>query len=328
MVPDMTADKSAVYEAEGDVCLPFLINEGAFRGRLVRLTASATEILVRHNDPAPIAALLAESMVAAVALAGGLKYEGVFTFQIQGQGPVRTLVVDVTSDGALRGCVKFDEDELAAEMARPRLEGARPRLLGIGGHLAFTVDQGPDTERYQGIVDLAGESIADTVHHYFRQSEQLDSALKIAVKPPNGSDKAWSAAGLIVQRMPEDGGVRHYDAEEMEDAWRAAVILLGSLTDAEMLDLELSPLQLLARLYGTVDVRVTTGKLLSAQCRCSRSRSERIIASFPVQEMKSFAVDGEVRMTCEFCHASYTFPESELDTLAAKHRSEKKGEHS
>lgn len=316
----VTADPAAFNDPALDVCLPFLINEGAFRGRFVRLNNAATEILKRHNDPEPVARLLAESMVAAIALAGGLKYDGVFTFQVQGQGPVRTLVTDVTSGGHLRGCVKFDDDELRREFERPHAPGARPLLLGSGGHMAFTVDQGPDTERYQGIVDLAGESISDAVHHYFRQSEQLESALKIAIAPPLEGQDSWRAAGLIIQRMPEGGGVKHFDVEDMEDAWRAAVILLGSLTDAELLSPDLSPLRLLSQLYGTVGVRVTTPKPISAKCRCSKERSERIIASFPVEEVKSFAEDGEVRMTCEFCHESYIFPESQLDAIAAKHR--------
>lgn len=321
----MTTTPPAIDDTARDLCLPFLINDGAFRGRLVRLTDAATEILNRHNDPEPVAILLAESMVAAAALAGGLKYDGTFTFQIQGRGAVRTLVVDVTSEGDVRGCVKFDEEMLAEEMARPKAEGARLQLLGLGGHLAFTVDQGPDTERYQGIVDLAGESIADTVHHYFRQSEQLDSAIKIAAVPPNDPAGVWSVAGLIVQRMPEEGGVRHHKTEDMEDAWRAAVILLGSLTDKELLDPALSPLRLLARVYGTVGARVMTARPLNARCRCSLVRSERIIASFPVQEIKTFAVDGEVRMTCEFCHERYVFPESELESLIGKYRAESKG---
>lgn len=324
MVSVMTTTPPPIDETARDVCLPFLINDGAFRGRLIRLSDAATEILNRHDDPESISVLLAESMVAAAALASGLKYDGIFTFQIQGRGAVRTLVVDVTSEGDVRGCVKFDEQVLAEELARPRVKGAPLRLLGSGGHLAFTVDQGPDTERYQGIVDLAGESIAETVHHYFRQSEQLESALKIAVVPPAEKGGAWAVAGLIVQRMPEEGGIRHHDPEDIEDAWRAAVILLGSLTDQELLDPALSPLRLLARVYGAVGARVTTARRLAAQCRCSPERTERIIASFPVQEIKSFAVDGEVRMTCEFCHESYTFAESELERLVERHRGEER----
>src|SRR5690606_10357420 len=119
LVPDIK-DERALPEADGDVCLPFLIGDGAFRGRLVRLTFAVTDILGRHNDPPEVSVLLAEAMVAAVALASGLKYSGVFTLQIQGKGPVHTLVTDVTSGGDLRGCAKFDAQALQAELAKPR----------------------------------------------------------------------------------------------------------------------------------------------------------------------------------------------------------------
>lgn len=301
-----------------DVCLPFIINDGAFRGRLVRLTGAVSDILTRHGDPAEVSVLLAEAMVAAVALANGLKYDGVFTLQIQSAGPVHTLVTDVTSTGELRACAKFDPLLLLAEAAKSRPPGSSPQFMGSSGHLAFTVDQGPDTERYQGIVALSGESLADSIHHYFRQSEQIESALKIAVGPPRNGG-AWTAAAVLIQRMPEGGG-RPIDREEAEDAWRTAVILLGSLKDSELLDLTLTPVQLLMRLYATVGIRLLDQRPIVAKCRCSRERSERILASFPVEEVKSYAQDGVVHMTCEFCRTDYAFSESELLALSHQRR--------
>lgn len=306
--------------AAEDVCLPFIIGDGAFRGRLVRLTGAVSDILARHNDPPEVSALLAESIVAAVALASGLKYDGVFTLQVQGTGAVYTLVTDVTSTGEVRACAKFDPDSLVEELSKPRLAGGAAQLMGSSGHLAFTVDQGPDTERYQGIVALSGESLAESIHHYFRQSEQIESALKIAIGP--GRDGApWTAAAIFIQRMPEDGG-RPVDKEEAEDAWRTAVIFLGSLKDSELLDLSLSPQQVLMRLYATVGLGLLPRRPIQSKCRCSRERSERILASFPVEEVKSYAQDGIVHMTCEFCRTDYAFTESELAKLADQRRSQ------
>ena len=305
---------SAVSSAVDDVCLPFIINDGVFRGRLVRLAGAVSDIVARHEDPPEVSALLAEAMVAAIALASGLKYDGIFTLQIQCDGPVHTLVADITSKGELRACAKFDTARVTAEVEKPRSAGFAPRLLGSSGHLAFTVDQGPDTERYQGIVALSGETIAESIHHYFRQSEQIDSAIKIAVAAPQNGG-GWSAGAILVQRMP-DGGVRPVDREEAEDAWRTAVILLGSIKDPELLDMSLSPPQLLTRLYATVGLRLLERRPVVAKCRCSRERSGRILASFPVEEMKSCAQDGFVHMVCEFCRTDYAFSESELQSLA------------
>jgi molecular chaperone Hsp33 len=314
-MPDGTAEGS-------DLCLPFLVSGGAFRGRLVRLTTAATQILGAHKDPEPVSLLLAEAMAAAVALASGLKYKGVFTLQVQGKGPVHTLVTDVTSDGDLRGCTKFSAAELAAELAKAKPGGPMPHLLGPGAHLSFTVDQGADTERYQGIVELAGETLTEAVHHYFRQSEQLESALKIAASPAKGGNGQWTAAALLLQRMPEAGGIAAASQEDRDDVWRTAVILMSSVKDAELLDVSLTPERLLHRLFGTLGVRGTRPRRISAKCRCSRERSERILASFPVDEIKSYADNGEIHMECEFCRTDYVFLESELGAIAQKHHSQ------
>ncbi len=316
----MAADQAAVDP--NDVCLPFIVNGGAFRGRLVRLTGTVTEILARHKDPEPVSVLLAEAMAAAVALAGGLKYTGVFTLQVQAKGPVNMLVTDVTSEGDLRGCAKFDPEAVAAEMERVRAGGKMPHLIGAGGHLAFTVDQGPDTERYQGIVELSGERLADAVHHYFRQSEQLESALKLAVAPPKAPGESWRAGALLLQRMPEEGGLKLLSRDELDDAWRTAVILMGSVKDAELLDLSLTPERLLTRLFITVGVVPLPRRPIRFKCRCSQERSERILASFPVEEVTSYAEDGKINMTCEYCRAEYVFTAAHIEDIARRHQTE------
>lgn len=313
MVPQLT-DVTAQAQPDRDVCISFLINGGAFRGRLVRLDATVTEILGRHQDPPEVANLLSEAMAAAVALAAGLKYEGVFTLQIQGDGPVSALVVDITSGGDVRAWARFDADRLGTELARRRSGGLAPHLLGAG-HLAFTVDQGPDTERYQGIVELGGGSLADSIHNYFRHSEQLESALKVAVAPGR-------SAAMLIQRMPEEGGHAGELPEDPEDAWRAAVILLGSLKDSELLDANLSSWDLLTRIYGTVGMKAFRIKHIQAKCRCSRERSAKILASFPVEEVRNLSDHGAVRMTCEFCREVYSFSLEELEQLAKRNSPE------
>jgi len=312
VVNDALADRNHAV----DICQPFVLADGAFRGRFVRLTNSVTAIIERHRDPQAVSELLCEAMVAAVALASGIKYDGVFTLQAQGQGSVHTLVTDVTSQGVLRGCTKFDADKVAVELERGKPDHLAAHLLGAG-HLAFTVDQGPDTERYQGIVEMIGGNIADSVHNYFRQSEQLASALMIAVAPPGSKNvTSWTASALVIQRMPDVGGRPLLSNDEAEDAWRTAVILMGSVTKPELLDASLTAEALLYRLFGTMKVRALPPKPIVFGCRCSRERSERILASFPVEEVKSYAQNGVVNMTCEFCRADYVFSEAEIDTLS------------
>lgn len=305
------------------VCQPFLLYDGAVRGRLVRLNGVADSILSRHNYPQAVTKLLGEAMAAATVLADGLKFDGSFTFQMQGNGPVHTVVTDITNDRALRGCAKFDDDALGQAISDiPDNTVSLQQLVGAG-HMAFTVDQGPDMERYQGIIEMQGSSIGECIHQYFQQSEQLETAVKIVAGQSNkaGNDAGegdWQAAALILQRMPAMSG--RAQTEEDDDAWRTAVILLSSLTDIELLDSDLSEEAVLNRLFGTVGGRILDKSDLAIGCRCSRERSAKILASFPMDEVKSMAEDGVVSMTCEFCEVDFNFTESDLTQLEGKYQ--------
>src|SRR5690348_9040185 len=163
-----------------DLVQPFQIEPFALRGRLVRLGPLLDEILTRHAYPEPVAVMLGEAIALAVILAGALKYDGVFTLQTKGDGPIRLMVADVTTAGAVRGYAQYDDEKLTKAMSRSG-SAPVPRFLGAG-HIAFTVDQGEHTDRYQGIVELQGATLAECAHHYFRQSEQVQAGIKLAVE--------------------------------------------------------------------------------------------------------------------------------------------------
>src|SRR5271163_1024631 len=166
--------------APDDLIQPFRIDPFALRGRLVRLGPAIDRILSQHDYPEPVAAMLGEAITLAVVLAGALKYDGVFTLQTKGDGPIRLIVADVSTDGAVRGYAQYDEAKLDAADADGEAPRSVARLLGAG-YIAFTVDQGEETDRYQGIVELAGATLADCAQHYFRQSEQIQAGIKLAV---------------------------------------------------------------------------------------------------------------------------------------------------
>ncbi len=154
------------------------------------------------------------------------KYDGIFTLQITGDGPIRLLVTDLTTDGALRGYALFDLVEArrrAGQQATTEApDGYVPKLFGQG-RLTFTVDQGQHTERYQGVVPLEGATLADCAHTYFRQSEQLPTGIKIVARRSRDgrNGQHWHGAALMVQQMPEfDAGRVDIDLEQREDDWR------------------------------------------------------------------------------------------------------------
>jgi molecular chaperone Hsp33 len=302
-----------------DLVQPFQIDAPGLRGRLVRLGPLVDEVLRRHDYPRPVAELLGETLALAAGLAAALKFEGVFTLQTKGDGPIRLMVADVTSEGQMRGYAQFDEQRLMSALEGP-VGAPVPRLLGAG-YLAFTVDQGPETERYQGIVELTGGTLAECAHHYFRQSEQLQAGIRLAcglTRAEDGSQR-WRAGALMLQRLPDEGGTGNGDAreaDEAEDDWRRSLIMMGSSRSDELLDPHLAPNDLLFRLFHEDGVRVYPVHALKAQCRCSRSRVAGMLKALPREEVESLKLDDDaVVVTCEFCNTEYRFDDADLAAL-------------
>jgi len=299
---------------DDDIVQPFQIDPFRLRGRLVRLGPALDRILTRHDYPVPVATLLGEAIVLVITLSGALKYKGVFTLQTKGDGPIRLLVADVTTAGAVRGYAQFDATKLA--QLGPDAGSSVPRLLGAG-YLALTVDQGEHTERYQGIVALEGATLAECVHHYFRQSEQVEAGIKVAVGQRRDSDGQlrWRGGTLMIERLPKDGGADA--AREAEDeGWRRAMVLMATGTSEELLDSNLTPEALLFRLFHEDGVRAYRPHVLTAQCRCSRERVERMLTALPPRDLIDLAVDGKLVVTCEFCNATYSFDEETVAAMA------------
>ena len=294
-----------------DIVQPFQLDPFALRGRLVRLGPTVDRILAQHDYPEPVASLLGEAITLAVLLAGALKYDGVFTLQTKGNGPVRLLVADVKTDGAVRGYAQYDAKRLGEVVSRGDNPSV-PSLLGAG-YIAFTVDQGDDTERYQGIVEITGATLAECAQHYFRQSEQIQAGLKLAVARA-GDRGAWRAGGLMVQRVPPEGGMAPI-ADDVEDAWRRVMVLMSSATSAELVAPDLPPRRLLWRLFHEEDVRVYQTHALEARCRCSRERVARILLAFPADEIADMQKDPVTTATCEFCNTRYDFAPADLERL-------------
>ncbi len=292
-----------------NIIQPFQIEGQEVRGRLVRLSEVADTILTRHDYPEPVAKLLAEMMALAAVLAAALKYDGIFTLQAKGDGPLGLMVVDLTSAGAMRGYAQFDAEKIAA---LPAGHHALPHLMG-GGYLAFTVDQGDYTDRYQGIVELTGASLGESIHHYFRQSEQLQAGFKLAAGKIDGK---WRAGALMLQRLPVEGA-SEIAADLAEDGWRRAFALMASCTDKELLDLDLPVGDLLYRLFHEDGVRVFQGQGVEAKCRCSRERVDGVLRSMPGPDIDDMWVDGVITVTCEFCNTTYSFTPADLAGVTA-----------
>ena len=290
-----------------DLLRPFQLERSALRGRLVRLGDALDRILTRHDYPEPVGQLLGELLVLAAALAGGLRFKGTFSLQAKGSGPVSLLLADYNHDGAMRGYARFDAERIDA--------GSDLATLVGDGRLALTVDQGDAGAAYQSIVELTGADLTECMQTYFRQSEQLKTGLKIAVGrvADNGAWR-WRGGALMVQRLAD----QPVDDEHQED-WHRTMLLLGTATDAELLDPGLPADALLYRLFHEEGVRVFAPQDLRFGCRCTRERVEKLLQSFPDAEVEEMRQDdGLVVVTCQFCNAGFRFDEAQLARLQAR----------
>lgn len=297
---------------EDDVIQPFLIEQSGINGRFVRLGGAVNDILSKHALADPVSNLLGEFMALAAALSSALKYDGIFTLQSSSSGPVPIVVADMTSAGHLRGHARVKE---AIPNVSEIGDAPVPMLMG-GGHLAFTVDQSAVDDRYQGIVSLKGDTLRDCIHHYFSQSAQFDAKVKLACARTAGGQ--WRAGALMIQRLPGEGGIGGIDDP---DAWNRAGLLLESAKLEEMTDPNLSPNQLLFRLFHEDGVRVFDPKPIQALCRCSRERMLNALTILPEDDLQEIVTDGFIEMTCEFCNTNRHFTPSEVADARADARS-------
>ncbi|MDX1540233.1 MAG: Hsp33 family molecular chaperone HslO [Geminicoccaceae bacterium] len=293
-----------------DTLRPFQLERSALRGRLVRLGPAVDTVLTRHDYPDPVSRQLGELLILAATLAGALKFDGTFSLQVKSQGAIRLMVADCTNDGEVRGYAQYD----GAAVDRVEREDV-PRLFG-SGHLALTVQQRGSGESYQGIVELVGVSLTECMQTYFRQSEQVPTGLRVAVgRVRDRNGEGWRAGGIVVQRLPEEGGTGALGFATDED-WRRTMMLLSTATKDELIDPDLPLDTLLFRLFHEEGVRVFQPTRLSFGCRCSKERVETMLRMFDDEQLDEMKLDdGSVLVTCQFCNQDYHLDEVELARL-------------
>ena len=245
--------------------LPFFLPQRPVRGRLVRLGPLADALLSRHDNHPVVTKLVGQALALAAGLSSALKFRGSFSLQAKGDGPISMLLADCTDAGELRGHALTKPAKLETLLERDAAPTAEA-LLGTG-YLAFTVDQGDEQNRHQGIVSIQGGTLAEMALHYFDTSEQLLCQVRLAC---DRTSLGWRAGALILEKVAGAGGIDPdlSDAAQSE-SWHAATTLAATLTDAELLDDDLPPEQLLYRLFHTEGVASDRARALSFGCRCS-----------------------------------------------------------
>jgi molecular chaperone Hsp33 len=288
-----------------DATHPFILENWHIRGRLVRLDKISDTIIGFHDYPPALAKLLSETLSITAALGALIKFEGSLNLQISGgKGRLQMLLCDVTHEGALRGLVSCNIEDRpfwhALDLAQhiPFYEVLR------GGYLALTLDRTGEQERTQGLVAADRATVADMVMHYFEQSEQLPTYLKVT--SGKGSDGSIQASCLIIQEMPKIAPRSEITLSGLDiDGFGTARALLASVKDEELLDLP--PEKLLWRLFHEGGVRVFPERGLSLGCRCDTARLKSILGALNPEERSDCIENGKITMTCQFCNKNFVF---------------------
>lgn len=289
----------------------FYIDQGRVRGRVVRLGSELQNVLQRHNYPPLINQYLAQMCVIAAALAVDVKSAGVFTLQITNGSVIKFLVVDITQDGEFRACAKWDDAKLEALLESTQGKPSLGQLVG-NGYMMFAADLIHAHDRYQAIVELQGPTLAECVHHFFRQSQQIPTAL--LVYEDVESSAPIIAGGILIQTLPGQG-LDNAHTEEEQDDWVTDVSLLSTLAKGELLSPDLSAEGLLRRLFHERGYQVQPLQPLYAGCKCSRTRIEEVIAQFQPSQLEDMFTNDAMTVTCEFCGEHYIFSREQVDTL-------------
>lgn len=324
---EASVDLSELNLAGDDRVVPFQIDGLDVRGRAVQLGPLLNTILARHDYPAPVARLLAEAIVLTALIGTSLKFDGRFTVQTKGDGPVDLLVADFSSPESLRAYARFDEDRLKEAQANGTV--SPPELLGQG-YLAFTIDQGQGMHPYQGIVPLDGSSLEEIAGVYFRQSEQIPTRVRLGVaelidRDPEGKPRHnWRAGGVLAQFLPQaperlrqrdlhggDGDERTHEHGD-DDAWAEARMLVETVHTDELTDPQVNIERLLFRLFHERGVRIYEPQAVLDRCSCSRDKIKGVLEGFTAEEIEASLEDGEISVTCEFCSTTYHYAPSEF----------------
>ncbi|MEE9346916.1 MAG: Hsp33 family molecular chaperone [Robiginitomaculum sp.] len=282
----------------------FQIEGRPIRGRILRMGEAMDTALRGHDYPPVVAALLGEAILVGALMARALKFDGRLLVQAHGtnEGAVSMIVADCSTGGNVRAYARYDEASLERILAENPHPGAQT-LLG-GGTFAMTIDQGANMDNYQGLAAIEGETLGDCAEHYFAQSEQVPTRIKLAVgqiQTP-GSAPEWRGGGVMIQQIAGDKA-----RGDTKESWETSRALFATLSEAEILDPQLSSPDLLYRLFHEDGVRLSEYESVQAHCNCSRERLLTTLNSFPQSERDSMFEDGKIDAKCDFCASEYVF---------------------
>ena len=284
-----------------DIIKSFMLENGLFRGKFIAADTVIADIWDKHDYPDALRPLFGQAVLIALALSAGIKYQGVFSLQIKGDGPISSVFVDVTTDRKVRGYMCLDNtiQDWSKKTTLSDLFGR--------GQLIFSV-AGLGQEPYQGVVALGHNTLAEAVRDYFRLSEQIDTELLLR-------EQAGQGRCLLLQKMPSEKEVISDSQSEKSPAalWEEVTVLLNSVRDSELFSTQLTPDEVLFRLFHANQLVVFEPQTPKAECRCYRGKMESFLKRMTETERQAlYNTGGEIEVVCQFCGEKYRFKKSDF----------------
>ncbi|MNK12692.1 33 kDa chaperonin [compost metagenome] len=280
-----------------DTLQKFMFENTAVRGELVDVSETWKHVQARRDYPAAVKTILGEMLSAAALLSANLKFNGAIVMQIHGDGPLRLLVVECDSDLNMRATAKLSDTAVIAD------DATLPQLVNLNGGGRFVItldpkDKLPGQQAYQGIVPLDGESVATVIENYMMRSEQLDTRLWLAAD-------ANVSRGLLLQKLPHEGGIKAASGDEMEP-WDRSVMLASTLRTEELLSTDIETV--MRRLFWEEDIRIFDPKHPNFLCTCTREKVGSMLKMLGQAEVDSALEEmGKLAIDCDFCGQHYEF---------------------
>ena len=325
----------AVEPTSEDKILPFQLDLSDIRGRLTRLDKTLNDILSQHSYPPVVEALVAEATVITALIGQTINLKWKLSLQIRGNGPIKLIATDYFAPskngelGTIRAFASFNEPNLDIGEKNPFEQ------LGKG-YFAVLIDQGPDTEPYQGITPLTGGSLHKCAETYFAQSEQLATRFALTIGKSQTKTKkiSWQAAGLIIQKMPqktahgvvkEEGSTNQLLASadllqgQESENWSRVNFHIDTVEELELMGPHISKIQLLNRLFHEENPRVFEAQSIKFGCTCSADKVRNTMSMYSSKDIETMTTaDGDVTADCQFCGANYIMDPTKLGFEAEK----------
>lgn len=296
-----------------DTVLPFQLDNSDIRGRVARLDTALERVLMRHDYPPVIEALVAEAALLTAMIGQTIKLRWKLSIQIRGDGPARLIATDYyapESEGAparIRAYASFDKE---------RLDLGGPGFPQIGkGYFAILIDQGPDMTPYQGITPIAGRSLSDCAEAYFEQSEQLPTRFELSFGRATlpGQPEKWRAGGVMVQHMPQASGTSPRERDAITEDWNRTNLLLDTVEELELIGPNVQPPDLLFRLFHEESPRVYDPQAVHFGCSCSEDKVRQSLSIYSAKDIATMTTpEGTVTADCQFCGAHYVMDPASL----------------